>query len=211
MRKLHLGKHLLLVSVLFLLLSLLSISGLAAQADNSVIVAADVQDIITLDPARAYEVTNLTVFHAVYETLINVPADDLTALEPGLATSWEVSDDGLTYTFHLREGVTFSSGNPMTAEDVRFSWMRLKNIKGNPSFYADAIDSITVVDDHTLEVTLSAADPGFPQHRHRTRHERDGQRSRQGTRWHRCRRRRQSPTPRRIIWIRTPPGRVRSS
>ena len=125
------------------------------------IVAADVQDIITLDPARAYEVTNLTVFHAVYETLINVPADDLTALEPGLATSWDVSDDGLTYTFHLRDGVTFSSGNPMTAEDVRFSWMRLKNIKGNPSFYADAIDSINVVDDLTLEVTLSAPTPAF--------------------------------------------------
>ena len=64
-----------LVLVLFFLISLLSIGGLYAQADNSVIVAADVQDIITLDPARAYEVTNLTVFHAVYETLINVPAD----------------------------------------------------------------------------------------------------------------------------------------
>ncbi len=161
MRKPLLGKHLLLVLVLFLLIVPLSISTVFAQADNSVIVAADVQDIITLDPARAYEVTNLTVFHAVYETLINVPADDLTALEPGLATSWEVSDDGLTYTFHLRDGVTFSSGNPMTAEDVRFSWMRLKNIKGNPSFYADAIDSITVVDDLTLEVTLSAPTPAF--------------------------------------------------
>lgn len=135
--------------------------GLFAQADNTVIVAADVQGIITLDPARAYEVTNLTVFHAVYETLINVPADDLTTLEPGLATSWDVSDDGLVYTFHLRDGVTFSSGNPMTAEDVRFSWVRLKNVKGNPSFYADAIDSIQVIDDLTLEVTLTQPTPAF--------------------------------------------------
>jgi len=144
-----------------LLVPVLTVGGLSAQADNTVIVAADVQDIITLDPARAYEVTNLTVFHAVYETLIDVPADNLTALEPGLATSWKVSDDGLTYTFHLRDGVTFSSGNPMTAEDVRFSWMRLKNIKGNPSFYTDAIDTIKVVDDHTLEVTLKQATPAF--------------------------------------------------
>jgi len=155
-------KRLFLVSVLLLLIiPLLSVGGLSAQADNTVIVAADVQDIITLDPARAYEVTNLTVFHAVYETLINVPADDLTALEPGLATSWDVSDDGLTYTFHLRDGVNFASGNPMTAEDVRFSWMRLKNIKGNPSFYTDAIDTITVVDDHTLQVKLKQVTPAF--------------------------------------------------
>ena len=154
-------KRLLFVFALLLIVASASISVLSAQADNTVIVAGDVQDIITLDPARAYEVTNLTVFHAVYETLINVPADNLTTLEPGLATSWEVSEDGLVYTFHLRDGVTFSSGNPMTAEDIRFSWMRLKNIKGNPSFYADAISNIQVVDDLTLEVTLGQVTPAF--------------------------------------------------
>jgi peptide/nickel transport system substrate-binding protein len=142
-------------------LLVLSVSVNVFAQDNTVIVSDDVADIITLDPARAYEVTNLTVFHAVYETLVNVPADDLTALEPGLAESWEISDDGLVYTFHLRDGVTFASGNPMTAEDVRFSWMRLKNIKGNPSFYADAITGIEVIDDLTLEVTLSAPTPAF--------------------------------------------------
>ena len=156
MRKRHLIASLLL-SILFIL----SLGSLSAQGDNTLIVANDVQDIITLDPGRAYEVTNLTVFHAVYETLINVPASDLTALEPGLAESWEISEDALTYTFHLREGVTFHSGNPMTAEDVRFSWMRLKNIKGNPSFYADAIAGIEVIDDLTLEVSLSAPTPAF--------------------------------------------------
>ncbi|MBC7814487.1 MAG: hypothetical protein H7175_25245 [Burkholderiales bacterium] len=133
-----------------------------AQDDGgTIIIADDVEGIVTLDPGRAYEVTNLTIHHATYETLINVPADDLTALAPGLAESWEVSDDGLVYTFHLRDGVTFSSGNAMTAEDVRFSWMRLKNIKGNPSFYADAVTGIEVIDDLTLEVTLSVATPAF--------------------------------------------------
>jgi peptide/nickel transport system substrate-binding protein len=154
-------RRLLLLALLVLLVGAVSIAPIAAQGDNTVIVAQDVQDVITLDPARAYEVTNLTIFHAVYETLINVPADDLTALEPGLAESWDVSDDGLVYTFHLVPGVTFTSGNPMTAEDVRFSWMRLKNVKGNPSFYADAIASIDVIDDLTLQVTLSAPTPAF--------------------------------------------------
>jgi peptide/nickel transport system substrate-binding protein len=154
-------KRFVFVSILLLVFALLSASLLTAQDNNVVIVAGDVEGIVTLDPGRAYEVTNLTIHHATYETLINVPADDLTALEPGLAESWDVSDDGLTYTFHLRDGVTFSSGNPMTAEDVRFSWMRLKNIKGNPSFYADAIASIDVVDDLTLQVTLTAPTPAF--------------------------------------------------
>jgi peptide/nickel transport system substrate-binding protein len=148
------------VSVLLIVLSLFGVGGLAAQ-DGALIVAGDVQDVITLDPARAYESTNLTVHHAVYETLINVPADDLTALEPGLAESWDISDNGLVYTFHLRDGVTFNSGSPLTAEDVRFSWMRLKNIKGGPSFYTDAIAGIEVIDDLTLEVTLSAVTPAF--------------------------------------------------
>ncbi|MEZ4671298.1 MAG: ABC transporter substrate-binding protein [Anaerolineae bacterium] len=85
----------------------------------------------------------------------------MTSFEPGLAASWEISDDGLVYTFHLREGVKFSSGNPMTAEDVRFSWMRVKNVKGNPSFYAEAIAAIEAVDDLTVKVTLSAPTPAF--------------------------------------------------
>ncbi len=154
-------RRFLFVSILAVFCSLLSIGGLSAQGDKAVIVAGDVKDVITLDPARAYEVTNLTIFHAVYETLINVPADDLTKLDPGLATSWDVSADGLTYTFHLREGVTFSSGNPLTADDVVFSWMRLKNIKGNPSFYMDAVSSVEAVDPLTVKVTLSAPTPAF--------------------------------------------------
>lgn len=154
-------KRLLFICAILLVLSVVSAGGIAAQSDQIVIVAGDVQDVITLDPGRAYESTNLTVHHAVYETLINVPADNLTALEPGLAESWSVSDDGLVYTFNLRDGVTFSSGNPMTAEDVRFSWTRLKNIKGGPSFYADAIADITVIDDLTLQVTLNAPTPAF--------------------------------------------------
>lgn len=154
-------KRLLFICAVLLVLSILGVGSLAAQGDPVVIVAGDVQDVITLDTARAYESTNLTIHHATYETLINVPADDLTALEPGLAESWEVSDDGLVYTFTLRDGVTFSSGNPMTAEDVRFSWMRLKNIKGGPSFYVDAVSDVTVIDPLTLQVTLSAPTPAF--------------------------------------------------
>lgn len=155
----------------FVFLVLLSIavwvtgSGIApaqAQGDHTLIVATNLDDVITLDPARAFETTNLTIHRATYDTLLEITADDLTTVRPALAESYTVSDDGLVYTFVLREGVTFASGNPVTAEDVRFSWTRLKNIKGNPSFYADPIASIEVVDDRTVRVTLSEPFPAFP-------------------------------------------------
>ncbi|GAB4443825.1 MAG: ABC transporter substrate-binding protein [Anaerolineae bacterium] len=133
----------------------------AAQEGDLLIYATELDDLITLDPGRAFESTNLTIHHATYDTLLAIPADDLTAIQPSLAESFEVSDDGLVYTFTLREGIQFASGNPVTAEDVRFSWTRLKNIKGNPSFYADPIAEITVVDDRTVAVTLGAPFPAF--------------------------------------------------
>ena len=92
---------------------------------------------------------------------------------PELAESWDVSPDGRTYTFHLRQGVTFHDGRPFTAEDVKYSWERaadpetesntaltyLGDITGVPEVLngeADEISGLQVVDDHTLEITLDA-------------------------------------------------------
>ena len=151
---------------MFLLVSLvvaLAVGAAPASAQNDILIlATETADLITLDPGRAFESTNLTIHHATYDTLLEIKADDLTTVAPSLAESFTVSDDGLVYTFTLRAGVQFASGNPVTAEDVRFSWMRLKNIKGNPSFYADPIASIEVVDDATVKVTLTAPTPAFP-------------------------------------------------
>ncbi|MBL8164373.1 MAG: ABC transporter substrate-binding protein [Anaerolineae bacterium] len=146
--------------LLAVLIALLSVGGALAQ-DGALIIATELDDVITLDPGRAFETTNLTINHATYDTLVEIRADDLNTLVPSLAESWTVSDDGLVYTFTLRSGVTFASGNPLTAEDVRFSWTRLKNLKGNPSFYADTVASVEAVDDLTVRVTLSAPTPAF--------------------------------------------------
>lgn len=152
------------ISLLFVCLTmlLLTVGPIAAQDNDILIFATNTDDLITLDPGWAYESTNLTIHHACYDTLLNVDTADLTKIVPNLAESYEMSDDGLTYTFHLREGVEFASGNPFTAEDVRFSWTRLINLKGNPSFYADPIASIEVIDDMTVAVTLTAPFPAFP-------------------------------------------------
>jgi peptide/nickel transport system substrate-binding protein len=147
--------------VLLLLLALLGASVRAADAPT-LIVAGNLNDVITLDPARASESTNLTVHHATYDTLLEINADDLTKVVPDLADSYTVSDDGLVYTFKLHPGVKFISGNPVTAEDVRFSWTRLKNMKSGVAFYTDTIAKIEVVDDLTLKVTQTAPFPAFP-------------------------------------------------
>lgn len=145
-----------------LLVALLALGmSVHAQSGGTLIVATKLDDVITLDPGRAYETTNLTVFHAAYDTLLATPPDDLTKIVPQLAESYTQSDDGLTYTFTLRKGIKFSSGNPVTANDVVFSWMRLKNIKGNPSFYTDQIDKVEAVDDLTVKVTLNTVFPAF--------------------------------------------------
>jgi peptide/nickel transport system substrate-binding protein len=153
-------RHFYLLLILLIGLSSLGLGGALAQ-DNALIVATSLDDVITLDPGRAFETTNLTIHHATYDTLLEIQPSDLNTIVPGLAESYTVSEDGLVYTFMLRPDVTFASGNPLTAEDVRFSWTRLKNIKGNPSFYADQIASIEVVDDLTLNVTLTQAYPAF--------------------------------------------------
>jgi peptide/nickel transport system substrate-binding protein len=130
---------------------------------NALIVAGRFVDVITLDPGRAFETTNLIVHHATYETLLNINADDLSKIVPGLAESYSISEDGLEYTFVLNPNAKFASGNPVTAEDVRFSWTRLLNLKGNPSSYLTdfGFKSIEVVDERTVKVTLEAPQPAF--------------------------------------------------
>ncbi|GAB2462511.1 ABC transporter substrate-binding protein [Xylanimonas ulmi] len=89
----------------------------------------------------------------VYETLVKVDQDG--SLVPLLATGWDVSDDRTQYTFHLRQGVTFSDGRPFTADDVVASFDRvgadwLNAIKGK----MDVVASTEKVDDATVRVTL---------------------------------------------------------
>ncbi|NDJ62332.1 MAG: ABC transporter substrate-binding protein, partial [Chloroflexi bacterium] len=74
---------------------------------------------------------------------------------------WTVSEDGLTYTFSLRDDVVFSNGDPLSSEDVVFSINRLQNVLGNPSFLADTIAGVEAVDDLTVAFTLTEPRPDF--------------------------------------------------
>lgn len=76
-------------------------------------------DLTTLDPALAYDQNSLTAISALYTGLVQL--DDQMQVQPQLASSWDQSPDGLTWTFHLRPHLTFSDGTPLTASDVIYS------------------------------------------------------------------------------------------
>src|SRR5260370_12482325 len=76
-------------------------------------------DLITLDPALAYDQNSLSAISMIYTGLVQL--DDHMQVQPQLASSWDTSSDGLTWTFHLRPGLKFSDGTPLTASDVVYS------------------------------------------------------------------------------------------
>lgn len=146
---------------LLLLAVLLLIVGAVSAQDENVLVVGHVESTDSLDPAHGYTQTTGIINHVTYETLVTFPSGDASEILPLLATDWTISEDGLTYTFNLREDVTFANGDPLTADDVVFSVNRLANVDGNPSFLADNIASVTADDENTVTFTLNAVDPAF--------------------------------------------------
>lgn len=133
----------------------------APSETDSTLVIAITEDTVSLDPARAFETLPTIVHKAIYETLVTFPADRVDEIIPGLAESWTLSDDGTVYTFTLRDGAAFSDGSPVKASDVVFSFNRMINLKGNPSFLASTIASVEAPDDKTVVLTLTAPDPAI--------------------------------------------------
>ena len=134
-------------------------SGAAAGDDADQLIIGWDQDTLTFDPHRAYEMDTTAAIHAVYETLYRF-GEDISRPIPHLAESHEVVDD-VNYIFKLRRDVVFSNGAPFTAEDVEFSFERLKYLKSNTSFLADQITEVSVIDDYTVSVELTAPDAAF--------------------------------------------------
>jgi peptide/nickel transport system substrate-binding protein len=118
-------------------------------------------DQVTLDPGRGFEITGGMIHKAVYNTLVTWADDSVAQLVPDLAETWEASPDGKTFTFNLRKGVKFHTGNEMTAADVKWSWERAMGLKGNPSFLFEGVESIETPDDYTVVVNKTDPDPAF--------------------------------------------------
>lgn len=121
---------------------------------------------LTADPAELDpHKTNLTAAWHVIEHVYNGLVTTNPALEPvpNLAESWDISEDGRTYTFHIRQGVLFHNGRELVADDVKYSYERVLDPETASPAAADlaSAESIEVVDDYTVEITLEAADSSF--------------------------------------------------
>src|SRR6516225_7073549 len=106
----------------------------AATPKDSVVLASQIDDIITCDPHEAYEISAQIFLSSVYDRLMRYEAEDMTKLVGGVAESWQVSEDAKTYTFKLRTDQKFQSGAPVTADDMAFSLQRVILMDKTPAF-----------------------------------------------------------------------------
>jgi peptide/nickel transport system substrate-binding protein len=110
-------------------------------------------DMAQADPDVFYDIEGNTVILSVYEGLLKYKPDS-TEIIPSLAQSWQVSSDGLTYTFHLRTGVKFHDGTPFDAQAVKTSFQRRLDVGAAPSYMLEPVASMQTPDATTFVVHL---------------------------------------------------------
>jgi peptide/nickel transport system substrate-binding protein len=134
-----------------------------ATPADTLVEAFAFDDIISLDPAEAFELSAAEITGNTYNLLVRFNPDDPTNVKPELAESWAVSEDGLTYTFKLRSDVKFASGNPLTAEDVAYSFERVVKLDKSPGFLftqlgltgENVTEKAKAVDAQTFQLTVN--------------------------------------------------------
>ena len=146
------------------LVALLLIGQVAAaqEDDESVVLRVGLtQPWTTLNVTAGFTVSEYEVWTLQYDTLTSKAADDFETI-PALAESWEASDDGLTYTYTLREGLTWSDGEPLTADDV--AWTVNTSVEQGWSNHIATTQNLTAeaVDERTVRITSSVPDPRLP-------------------------------------------------
>ena len=134
----------------------------AAPPKDTFVMAKDISDLITLDPAEVFELSGGEIIANVYDRLMMYEPEDLITLVGGVAESWEVSNGGKTITFTIRPGQVFHSGNAVTAEDVVFSLRRVVKLNKTPAFIVtqfgwtpENVDDLIVVDGDKAKVTIT--------------------------------------------------------
>ncbi len=143
---------------------------LAATPKDTVVMAKAIDDIISLDPAESFEFSGSEAVGNVYERLIAYDLKDVSKLKGELAESWSIGADGKTYTFKMRKGIKFHSGNPVTAGDAAYSLQRAVILNKSPGFILTQFgftkenvkEKIRATDDQTLVIeTGDAVAPTF--------------------------------------------------
>ena len=142
----------------------------ATTPKNTFVLAKDIADIITMDPAEAFELTTGEIIANIYDRIMMFEPEDLQTLVGGVTESYEVSKDGKTINFKIRPGLKFHSGNPVRAEDVAWSLQRVVKVNKTPAFIvtqfgwtADNVDSLVkaVDNDHVQIIITEEFSPGL--------------------------------------------------
>jgi peptide/nickel transport system substrate-binding protein len=148
-----------LVAVLAVGFSMVSLA--AGGPDTLVIGTTD--RVTQLSPANSYDHYSWHVLRMLSDSLLKIKPKS-TEVGPALAKDWEVGPQAKVYTFHLREGVTFTNGDKFTAEDVKWSFervMKLDGPEGGVFLIKQPIENIKVIDEYTVEITLKEPNATF--------------------------------------------------
>jgi len=143
--------------------AILAAPAVFAQTPPGVLVVGQIAEPKSLDPHAVTAVNDFRILMNVYDGLVRYK-DGTLEVEPALATSWSISDDGTEYTFELRPGVTFHDGTPLNAEAVAFNFDRMLD-ENHPfhdtgpfplSFFFSAVKDVEATGDSTVKFTLNA-------------------------------------------------------
>jgi peptide/nickel transport system substrate-binding protein len=134
----------------------------AGTPKDFLVMGGRIDDLITMDPAEIFEFSGAEYAANAYDRLINYDVDNVSNIYGGVAESWTISDDGLTYVFKVREGVQFPTGNKLTADDVVFSLRRVVKLDKSPAFILTQFgftpenieQKITKLDDYTVQMII---------------------------------------------------------
>ena len=148
------------------LLVLAALSGVvhAATPPNTLVVAQGLDDIVSLDPAEANELSSIQTVPSLYQRLVQPDRDNPEKITPILAESWEADAAAKTLTIKLKPDARFASGNPLRPEDVIFSYTRAVTLNKSPAFILNVLgwdasniaSQLKKVDDHTLQLHWTA-------------------------------------------------------
>lgn len=133
----------------------------AGESETTSLSIATSSDVVTLDHMQRQNIVDLYVLDNVYDHLTKRARDG--SVQPMLAESWTMADDGLSFTVELRDDVVFHDGTPMTAEDVEYSIMRLfdDDFPGEGRGDYEALEDTVVLDDYTVRFELNTPNPLF--------------------------------------------------
>jgi len=129
-----------------------------ATETDTLIIARDISDAVSLDPARAYEFSSCLIVNQLYDKLVDLRPPEYKEIEPEIATEWDILADNVTWEFKIREDLTFPDGTPINATTVKLSLDRCLELAQTAAWVIEQFGmggNITVVDTYTLRIKLA--------------------------------------------------------